>query len=225
MSSRKHWSAADLETLRRDFANKRTADIAAALGRTYSATAQKATQLGLTKSAAYLASEAACRLRGDAGAACRFVKGQQPWNKGVKGSTGTQEACRAHHFKKGRPASDTNSWVPVGTVRVDKDGTPVRKVSDDVSLPRRLRWVPVPRLVWIEAHGAIPDGMTVVFKPGRKTSVETDITADALELVSRAELMRRNSYHRYGQEISSLVQLRGAISRQINKRAKEAATS
>jgi hypothetical protein len=30
--------------------------------------------------------------------------------------------------------------------------------------------------------------------------------------------MRRNSYHQYGPEVAKAVQLRGAITRQINKR-------
>lgn len=216
------WDAAALDLLRSEFADRPTADIAAALGRSYTATAQKARLLGLEKSAAYLASEASGRLREGMGAASRFVKGQKAWNAGIPGSTGTHERCRANQFQKGRPAEQSNTWVPIGTVRLDKDGVPVRKVSDDLALPRKLRWVPVPRLVWIAANGPVPDGCAVVFKPGRKTSIEADITADALECISRADLMRRNTYHRYGPEIASAIQLRGAINRQINKRAKEA---
>jgi hypothetical protein len=52
-----------------------------------------------------------------------------------------------------------------------------------------------------------------------RTTVLEDITADKVECISRSENMRRNSYHRYGQEIARLVQLRGALTRQINKRS------
>jgi hypothetical protein len=47
------------------------------------------------------------------------------------------------------------------------------------------------------------------------------ITLGRLELISRAENMRRNSYHtRYPKEVAQLIQLRGALNRQINKRLK-----
>jgi hypothetical protein len=82
-------------------------------------------------------------------------------------------------------------------------------------------WVPVHRLVWIEHHGPIPAGHAVAFKPGQHTSVLEEITLDRLELVSRAELMRRNTYHKYPKEIAQLIQLRGALQRQINKRERQ----
>ena len=42
-------------------------------------------------------------------------------------------------------------------------------------------------------------------------------------LMTRAELMKRNSYHnRYPKEVARLVQLRGAVTRQINKRSNQA---
>lgn len=69
-------------------------------------------------------------------------------------------------------------------------------------------------LLWEEVHGQIPDGHALVFKDGDKTH----ITLDNLELITRAELMRRNSIQRYGKEIASLVQLRGVLLRQINRR-------
>ena len=37
-------------------------------------------------------------------------------------------------------------------------------------------------------------------------------------MVTRAELMRRNSVHNRGPEIARIHQLKGAIMRQINKR-------
>lgn len=223
--ARVDWPPEYVEFLRQHFADSRTADIATALGRSYSSVAQKAAALGLKKSDAYLASPEARRLGHGQGGATRFPKGLVPWNKGVKGSTGTQDACRATQFKKGRPAHQARNYLPIGSMRVCKDGYLERKLSDDPDIAPARRWVAVHRLVWETAHGPIPEGHAVVFRPGRKSTIETDITVDSLELVSRAELMRRNTYHRYGPEIASVVQLRGAISRQINKRAKEGATS
>ncbi len=59
----------------------------------------------------------------------------------------------------------------------------------------------------------------VAFKDGNKQN----IALDNLELVSRADLMKRNSYHNYGKEIAQLVQLKGAVTRQINKRERNQA--
>ena len=82
------------------------------------------------------------------------------------------------------------------------------------------------RLVWEAACGAVPDGHIVVFRPGRKTTDPDKITLDALELLTRAENMRRNSVHsKYPPEVARLVQLRGALTRQINRKAKEAKTA
>jgi hypothetical protein len=76
----------------------------------------------------------------------------------------------------------------------------------------------VHRLVWLAAGREIATGHVVVFKDGDKRK----FALDNLEMVSRADLMRRNSFHQYGPEIASIVQLRGAITRQINKRSKSA---
>jgi hypothetical protein len=217
----KPWSPVDLALLNEHFADSRTDDLAQVLGRNYSQVAQKAAKLGLKKSAAYLASPDAHRLDGVKGMGTRFEKGLTPWNKGTKGIVGVQEACRATQFKKGRPASEARNYQPIGTTRICADGILERKVTDDPSIVPARRWVAVHRLVWIAANGPVPQGHLVAFRPGRRTSVEAEITLDAVELITRVELMRRNTYHQYGPEIASVVQLRGAITRQINKRTRK----
>ena len=110
--------------------------------------------------------------------------------------------------------------MPIGTTRGKPDGYLYRKVTDDLSLAKNRRWTPVHRLVWEAEHGSVPEGHTVAFKPGRKTTEIALITVDALELLSRAELMQRNHYQRYPKEVAQLIQLKGALSRQINKRTR-----
>ncbi len=57
----------------------------------------------------------------------------------------------------------------------------------------------------------------VCFIDGNKQN----LSLDNLALLSRSDLMRLNSYHnRYPKEIARLIQLRGALMRQINKRAR-----
>ena len=52
-------------------------------------------------------------------------------------------------------------------------------------------WELVHQRVWRAAHGAVPAGHAVVFKDGDKRNTKLG----NLELVTRAELMRRNSIH------------------------------
>lgn len=211
------WKESDLRLLREEFADSRTDDLAAALGRTYSQVAQKAAALGLKKSATYLASPAAHRLDGVKGLGSRFKAGQSAWNKGLKGVVGVQEACRATQFK---PGSKPHTWVPVGTYRINADGLLDVKVNDEPG-PSKVRWHPVHRVVWEQANGPVPAGCAVVFRPGTKTTDPALITADRLECLTRSELMKRNSYHtNYPPAVARLIQLTGAIKRQINKRAK-----
>lgn len=225
MVARKAWTETELALLRQNFADSRTADLAKVVGHSCSSTSQKAAKLGLRKSDAYMASEAACRLRrGDnVGAAYRFKPNQQAWNKGVKGVCGLHEACRATQFKKGRPATSARNYAPIGSLRISKDGYLERKVTDDPALVPTRRWVGVHRLVWTAANGDIPAGSVVCFKPGQRSTDLVRITVDVLELVTRRDLMLRNTFHRYGKDVAAVVQLRGAITRQINRREKEQA--
>jgi hypothetical protein len=222
---RRPWTAVELELLLRNYADSRTDDLATALGRPVSQIYQAAQRFGLQKSPEYLASEDACRLRrgGNVGEASRFKPGQPPWNRGLKGVVGVQEACRATQFKPGRPAHEAANYLPIGSLRITRGGYLERKVTDDPALAPARRWVAEHRLVWEAVNGPIPPGCVVVFKHGRNTVDRAAVTVDALELVTRRELMRRNSFRTtLPPELVHLVQLRGPLSRQINKRAKEA---
>ena len=76
-------------------------------------------------------------------------------------------------------------------------------------------------LVWQAAHGPVPKGHIVVFKPGRRSAELSRIILDAVECISRAEHARRNHPRSKSPELGRLVQLRGAITRQINKRSRD----
>jgi hypothetical protein len=219
------WSKREIDVVRRDYPNKATKLIAAALERTPSRVYQIAYKLGLKKSDAFLASAESGRLTklSVAGRAYRYPKGNIPANKGLRRPGWAPGRMRETQFKKGRPASEASNYKPIGTLRICADGILERKVTDDPKIVPTRRWVGVHRLVWIEANGPIPEGHAVVFKPGRATTDVQKITIDAVELVSRPELMRRNSYHtNYPPEIRQVIQLRGAVQRQINKRTQHA---
>lgn len=217
---RHRWQAFELDFLRRHYATMLTSTISATLGIAAPRVLAKANELGLHKTRELIAETARLRTLNPSHGSqrTRIQPGSVPWNKGTKGTTGTQQACRATQFKAG---NKPHTWVPVGSYRIC-EGQLQRKFSDEPGNPEK-RWRAVSRLVWEEANGPMPAGHLVVFKPGRQTTDLAAITLDAVELVTRAENMRRNSYHtNYPPELRSVVQLRGVLSRQINRKAKEA---
>jgi len=215
----KCWTADEIEILRRAYQDTPTADLAERLSMTSRRVYRKANALGLLKSDAYLASPAACRLRrgdNDAGAATRFAPGHRPHNKGRKGwhPGGRAEKTR---FKAGkRNGNAVESYQPIGTERITKYGYRQRKVNDD--MPVHHRWKSVHVILWEEANGPVPEGHALSFRNGDKA----DIRIDNLELISRRELMDRNTVHRLPQELARTIQLKGALTRQINKRTRNA---
>lgn len=227
LSPRRRWTEEEISLLREFYPHFHTEKVAQAVGRSVGQCYQKAAALGLVKTERYLASDEACRVsssrRTPAMAATQFKPGQTSWNKGTHFNAGGRSA--ETRFKKGRPAEESANYLPIGSHRLSKDGYLERKLTDDPSIVPARRWVGVHRLVWTEAHGEIPPEHVVVFKAGRRTSVLEEIVPDALEVVSRSELMRRNSYHtNYPPEVRALVQLKGAIKRQVNRIAKESSS-
>lgn len=212
------WSQEEIALLREFYPHFHTSKVSQAVGRSVSQCYQKAAKLGLAKTGRYLDSDAARRISTSritpAMVATQFKAGQTPWNKGTRFSAGGRSV--ETRFK---PGQTPPNWVPVGSTRINADGYLDKKVTDDGRGPRD--WVGAHRLVWMEANGPVPDGHVVVFKPGRRTTVQENITLDAVELITRAELMARNTYHRYPKEVAQLVQLKGAITRQVNRIAKE----
>lgn len=219
------WSDIELTILQEHYASTVTRDIATALGIPVALVYRKASSLGLRKNAEFAASSKSGRLLkgGKLGQANQFKPGQQPWNKGTHFTAGGRSA--ETRFKPGRKPEESRNYAPIGTLRISKDGYLERKTTDDPSIYPARRWVAVHRLVWEAAHGPIPGGHIVVFKRGQKTAIEADITPDRLECISRAEHARRNHPRSHSPELARLVQLKGAITRQVNRITREAQAS
>ena len=222
----KPWTPEELAALRHLYLDWSASAVGKVLGRKPGSVHQKAAALGLKKSASFYASDASGRIQraqqNPVMASTRFKPGQEPWNKGVPGSTGLHPNCARNHFKQGRAPQEARNYLPIGSLRMNHDGHLERKTTDDPALVPARRWVPVYRLVWEAAHGPIPAGHMVVFKPGQKTAVLEQITTDRLEQISRAENVRRNHPKNKHPELARLVQLKGAITRQVNRINKEA---
>jgi hypothetical protein len=219
IAKRRVWTDDEIAYLRREYPNVKASAIAAHLGINLVLVYRKASLLGLAKSDEFKTSEASGRLSRDnnaAGAVTRFKPGQTSWNKGNKGY---DAGGRSHEtrFKRGAPP---HNKLPIGSYRINSEGYLDKKIGENGSKGRD--WIAVHRLVWVLENGEIPDGHMVVFKKGQHTTELDKITIDALELVTREEHMRRHSYHNnYPKEIAQLIQLRGAVVRQINKRKRQ----
>lgn len=206
---RTFWTPKEDAVLAYLYPDNRTADILPFLpGKTKSSLYYRAEKLGLKKSpglAARLTAEAMANPN-HGGRKAHFKKGEPTWNKGKSYMPGGR--CSDGWFQKGRRP---HTWNPIGHERITRDGILERKISD--TGVTRVDYQPVHRLVWLESGNAIPHGHIVVFKDGNRSN----ICIENLECISRQENMRRNSYHQYGAEVAKVVQLRGAITRQINK--------
>lgn len=212
---RHHWTVEQIHLLRQQYPDRRAQDIAEAIGVSVRSIYVKAKALGLKKSEAFFASPASGRTDGRRGASSRFVKGQTSWNAGKSFHAGGRSA--ETQFKSGHKP---HTELPLGSYRVSGDGYCELKFSD---VPGRSdkRWIPVHRKVWIEAHGPIPAGHAIAFRPGMKTANPDEITLDRLECISRKELAMRNRAWARGPEFGKLVQLKGAITRQVNRIVRE----
>lgn len=168
-------------------------EIAKAMGMTRGAIKNRVNKLGITKG-----HNCGC-----------FDKGMMPWNKGQHFVAGGRAA--ETQFK---PGQKPHNWNPIGHERITKDGYLQRKLTD-TGITRR-DYVMVHHIVWREAGNDIPTGSALIFIDGNRKN----FALSNLALITRANLMRRNSVHNYGPEIAAIAQLQGAIQRQINRRAR-----
>ena len=210
---RQVWSDDDIAWLIALWPDVKSELIAEALGRRLTQCQGMAGKLGLRKSAEYLASPDACRLRREdsPGIAYRFKPGIVPWNTGMKGWKAGGRSAETR-FK---PGQRPHTWKPLGSLRLSKEGYLQRKMTDTGYPPRD--WVAVHVLLWHAWHGPVPAGHKLRFRNGDKT----DIRIGNLEIVTDAENMRRNSFHtNYPPEICQAIVTRAALVRKINRRKK-----
>jgi len=206
------WTEAEMFLLRELYPDVPALDVAALLGRRVGQVHQTAARHGIRKSASFFASDLSARIqRGQQNApmiSARFGANHKPWNTGMKGwSAPGTEATR---FK---PGSTPPNRQQVGALRINSDG------QLDIKLYDGLRsWVQLHHYVWFLEHGEWPPrGFVLRFRDGdvHNPAIEN------LQLITRRENMRLNSVHTiYPPELARLIQLRGALKRQINHRQK-----
>ena len=218
--SRYPWTDEERATVARLYPDANTERLAAHLGRSPRSVYQQAEAMGLKKSPEYFAGGGGSRWRTEdprallSCVATRFTPGHTAWNKGMKGLDLGGKATR---FCKGNKPQATR---PVGSYRLNNDGHLQRKIGE-ASGNNSQRWRGVAELVWTAANGPLPPGHIVVFRPGQFTNVLEQITLERVECISRAENARRNHPRNQHPEYGRLVQLKGAITRQVNRITRE----
>lgn len=145
----------------------------------------------------------------------RIKPGAVPPNKGKKRSEWLSKAgirkVKKTQFKKGNCPHNTKSDFEI-VVRADSRGVKYQHIR--VALGK---WIPLHRYNWEKVNGKIPAKMKLVFKDG--DTMNCDVPN--LELLTPADLLRRNSWHNYPEELGKIIQLQGALTRQINKHSKK----
>lgn len=217
------WTPARDEQLRALYPDNTATVVAEIIGARPQQIYSRAHRLGIEKSPEFFASDRSGRVsRGKQHpsiVATQFKPGLQPWNKGTHFAAGGRSA--ETRFK---PGDKPHTTMPLGSYRLvtEKDGTKhLERKTSEAAGANHMRWTPVSRLVWEAAHGPTPAGCLVVFKPGMRSAVLEEITVDRLECITRAEHAARNHPNRSNPEIAKLIQLKGAITRQVNRIQRE----
>ena len=147
----------------------------------------------------------------------RIKKGDVSFNKGKKQSEYmSPEAIAktaATRFKKGLVPHNT---LHDGIIKLRRH----KKNSHEEYYYIRValgKWEPLHRHLWEKANGKIPKGMKLAFRDGNTSNCKLE----NLELVTAAEMMRRNTVHaNYPKDLCLAIQLSGAMNRKINNRIK-----
>ena len=197
------WTEPEIRRLRAYYPYINTCDLARVLGKPIWSVYHKANKLGIYKGPEFNRGH----LTGNEGRDYRFKKGFTPWNKGRKGLhfPGSEKG----QFKKG---SRPQTWVPIGSERVRDEGYLYRKISDD-QVPARRNWRAVHSMLWEARRGPVPRGHAVVFRNGNRA----DIRIENLELITRRELMARNTIHNLPPALKEVIAMKAALERTINR--------
>lgn len=200
----KLWTDQEDLTMEQLFPKVRTIEVALLLKRSYSSVVYRAKQLGLEKSEMFKKSLASGRknVLSEASIASRFKPGIIPWNKGQKMSKSTYEKCSKSMFKKGQIPGNA---LTDGAITI-RDGYKHIRISKNV-------WKLYQRYIWEQHNGPIKGGCAIVFKDNNP--MNCDISN--LELVTRKQLMNRNTIHRYPEEIKKTIRVLTKVKKTIRK--------
>jgi hypothetical protein len=199
------FSQIQLDFIAEYYPQMKTAEIAKIIGVSESSIYNIAFKYGFKKSPEYLREVHGSVIK-EAGKKYRYTKGQEPWNKGIKGRNNAPEHTL---FKNGHiPAN----YKPVGWTRIDSEGYHWTKVEEGLN-----GWVMTHRLAWEIENGPIPKGKFLRFIDGNKENWQIE----NLMLVDRENNMRLNTIHRYPEELKSTMKTISKLKKIIKNHGKE----
>lgn len=204
------WTKREMALVRELYPHTSTAKIAQQIGRTVSKVYARAGKLGLRKTAEYLASPDACRLRrGDnIGARFRFPKGHVPFNKGLRRPGYGPGRMKETQFKKGQMPTTKRE---LGDLRLNADGYVDMKVSEELGANA---WRAFHVVLWEDANGPVPRSHALIFRDRDRLNIDLP----NIELISRAGLCRRNSIHNLPPAIKGAIHVLGQLKRRIREK-------
>lgn len=197
------WTEEKINLLRQLYPSNLTKDIAHIFGITPKALSQVALKHGIRKNP---------EIRARNGESGQFKKGLVPFNKGKKWDDYMSEEGRRNssrtQFRRGQLPHNIR---PMYSERINDLG------YVEIKVPGHRKFVMKHRWIWEAHHGPIPKDHIIYFLDGDKSNCEIS----NLGIMTRAENRRRNGlWSRYPKEIAELHQLKGALTRQINKHRK-----
>lgn len=202
---KKNWTDEQVEDLKKYYPNSNNEFLINYFGCSISKIYNKVNQLKIYKSPEYIENKKNEWINNllKHGKAHRFKKGQESWNKGIKGFM----KANVTSFKKGqKPINHVN----IGSERTDKDGYSFIKIAEPSV------WKLKHRIIWEERFGEIPKTHAVIFVDGNKLNFDLN----NLALVHRRDLLFFNRHGRYPSEILETQKLIYKL-KNIIKNAKE----
>ncbi len=131
--------------------------------------------------------------------ASQIKPGNVPHNKGKKMSDELRAKVAHTWFQKGLLPHNTAKADGEITIRKDNGtGIPYRYIRLSLG-----NWELLHRHIWRQHNGEIPDGHIVVFKDGDQSNCDIS----NLELITLKDNMRRNTIHRYPEELHTTIRL------------------
>lgn len=207
--TRRFWSEQERKIMREMFSDNYTETVCKMLSRSYRSVCSQAALMGLKKSETFMKMELgkqAARLK-IVGSKHRYKKGREPENKGKKMPKEIYEKVKHTMFKKGSIPHNSKS-AGSEVLRKDKSGKEYLMIK--VPGERKLKHKHVH--LWETENGKIRKGFNVVFKDGNPLNC----CIKNLECISNAELMQRNTIHRFPYELKTVIKLTHKLKRTIH---------
>lgn len=207
-NGRHKWSDAEIQYLKDNYANNLTDDIAAKLNLTNGQVSYKAQLLCLHKNPEWVRENSRKNIsKADHPIhKTKFKKGHKTWNKGMKGVCFS--GCEKTWFKKGHKPHNTKFD---GYTRVGRDNYIEVRVAEG-------KFIGLHRKIYEDHHGPVPSDSIVIFKDGNKRNFDIN----NLEMITKAENARRNSYHDLPEDVKAIINAKKSLTRVINTQIKRA---